>query len=136
MVRTDIKKALDASHAKDEAPKEVAPTKYAWEAQRAADWKKVKGIFRDLEVKGGRLQFAYKKWQGEDIQNYDLHDGQEYELPMGVVRHLNNIHYTEDSYSKDLMTVDGRPMKNPNPKKISRFSFQPKDFVTYDNNVS
>ncbi len=127
-LKDSVKEAL-AAPKEPAIPPAPVPATYAWAEQRAADQKKVKGIFRDLEVKGGRLQFAFKKWQGEDIQNYDLRDGQEYELPMGVIKHLNNLHYTEDSYSKDLLSADGVPVKNPNPKKVTRFSFQPKEFV-------
>lgn len=104
-------------------------TAYEFEEQRLADKRKVKGVFRDLEVKGGVLKFAFKKWKGDDIVPYELHDGQEYELPLGVVKHLNNLCYHEDSYSKELISADGRPFKNPHPKKVSRFSFQSSDFI-------
>jgi len=102
---------------------------YEFEAQRQADRRKVKGIFRDLEVKGGVIKFAFKKWKGDDIVPYELHDGQEYELPLGVVKHLNNLCHYEDSFSKDLLSATGHPMKNPNPKKVSRFSFQATEYM-------
>lgn len=105
-----------------------AKQEYEFEEQRAADRRKLKGVFRDLEVKGGVLKFAFKKWKGDDICFYELHDGQEYELPVAVVKHLNNLCYHEDSYSKDLISADGRPMKNPNSKKITRFSFQSSEY--------
>jgi len=107
----------------------VEEPKDAFDAERKADAKKIKGIFRDLEVKGGTLNFFFKKWPGDEIMPYSLTDGQEYDLPVGVIKHLNNIHYIEDSYSKDLITTDGRPMKNPNPKKVSRFSFTASEYI-------
>jgi hypothetical protein len=101
----------------------------AFENERKADSRKVKGVFRDLEVKGGTLKFYFKKWPGEEIMPYELTDGCEYELPVGVIKHLNNVHYIEDAYSKDLITNSGQPMKNPNPKRVSRFSFTASEFI-------
>jgi hypothetical protein len=108
----------------------AAPTKrYAFADEREHDREMLKGVFRDLEVKGGVVKFVYKKWPGDDIKWYELHDGQEYELPRGVVKHLNNLHYVEDSYCADVITPDGRPTKNANPKKVTRFSFLSSEYV-------
>lgn len=50
----------------------------------------VKGIFKNLEAPGGNLEFAYKAYDGHPVQFYNLQDGQTYELPLGVAKHINN----------------------------------------------
>jgi len=54
------------------------------------DAKPVTGIFKNLEVPGGDLEFAYRIYAGEPIQVYYLKDGEKYTIPLGVAKHLNN----------------------------------------------
>lgn len=49
----------------------------------------VKGTFHFHEVPGGLLSFVYREYPSQDLERYDLWDGMEYELPLGVARHLN-----------------------------------------------
>ena len=102
-----------------------------FEKQRKEESKLIKGIFQDNEIKGGTIKFPFKKYKGDKIEIYMLTDGVEYELPLSVVRHLNsNCFYQEDSYDKNgLLTPDGRPMKNANPKKKHRFSFKIAEYM-------
>lgn len=51
--------------------------------------KLVKGIFRNMEVPGGDLEFAYREFPGEPVRVYHFWDGQEYEIPLGVAKHIN-----------------------------------------------
>lgn len=102
---------------------------YKFEKQRQEESKLVKGIFQDNEVKGGCIEFPFRKFKGDPIVFYKLVDGGEYELPLAVVKHLNsNCFYAQDAYSKDLVTVDGKPMKNPNSKRFHRFSFKVSEY--------
>lgn len=102
---------------------------YRWEQQRKEDSKLIKGIFQDNEKKGGSITFFFKKYKGDPIKEYTLTDGHEYELPLGVVRHLNsNCYYQQDAYLENMMDPQGRPLKNPNPKKFYRFSFKPLEY--------
>ena len=110
---------------------EVVPSSdYRFEKERQEDARIVKGVFQDNEIKGGSITFPFKKWKGDKIEIYRLIDGQEYELPLGVVKHLNsNCFYQEDAYANGLVTPDGKPLKNPNPKKKHRFSFKVAEYM-------
>lgn len=96
------------------------------ERQRQEESVKIKGTFQDNELKGGSIAFSFKKFPGDDIVNYHLYDGQEYELPLSVVKHLNSgCYYSTDTYSPNsLLQADGKPMKNTAAKKFHRFSFK------------
>ncbi len=56
----------------------------------------VSGIFRYLEHPNGTLNFRYKKYARDEYKHYELKDGERYQLPRMVVRHLNNdVYYKE-----------------------------------------
>lgn len=57
--------------------------------QRDRDREKVKGIFRYHERPGGFVKFNYYAYEGDPVQTYELYDGQTYEIPRGVARHIN-----------------------------------------------
>ena len=60
------------------------------------DNEKVTGIFRYIEHPGGTMRFVFKKYQQDPLRQYELKDGERYQLPRMVVRHLNNqVHYIE-----------------------------------------
>lgn len=102
---------------------------YRWEQQRKEESRLIKGIFQDHEKSGGSVSFPFKKFRGDEIKSYTLVDGHEYELPLSVVKHLNNgCYYFEDAYVDGLSDPSGRPLKNPNPKKKHRFSFKPTEY--------
>lgn len=96
------------------------------EYMRDKDREKVKGIFRFHEVPGGRLQFSYKAYKGDQVEKYDLVDGMIYNLPLGVAKHLNkNLWYPIHAYH---MNEQGMPSMFVN-KKVRRCSFQSLEFV-------
>ena len=100
------------------------------EQLRKEESRLVKGVFQDNEVKGGTLKFPFKKYKGDDIVSYNLTDGYEYELPLAVVRHLNShCCYIENAYVNGMVTPDGKPMLNPNPKKKHRFNFKISEYT-------
>ncbi len=107
------------------AKEKVAPVADKIEQMRKEESRLVKGVFQDNEVKGGTLKFPFKKYPGEPITTWVLTDGQEYELPLSIVRHLNSgCCYVENAYLNNMVTADGKPMLNPNPKKKHRFNFK------------
>ncbi len=119
-----------ASVAKVESGKEPETNAERFEKERIADSKLIKGVFQDNEIKGGTIRFPFKKWPGDKIEIYQLTDGCEYELPLAVVKHLNsNCYYQEDAYANGLVTADGKPLKNTNPKKKHRFSFKTSEYM-------
>jgi len=52
--------------------------------------KLVKGIFRNIEVPGGDLEFAFREFPEQPVRVYHFVDGKEYEIPLGVAKHINN----------------------------------------------
>lgn len=54
------------------------------------DSKLVKGIFEYVDAKGGYLSFNHRLYPDELIIKYTLVDGETYDLPIGVVKHINN----------------------------------------------
>jgi len=81
------------------------------EKARKEDERLVKGVFKNLKIKGGDVKFPYKAYKGEPLRIYTFKDGEEYEIPIGVARHINRdcrrkIH----SY---LVDKDGAPYAHP-----------------------
>lgn len=55
------------------------------------DAKMVTGIFKNLEAKGGDLEFTYRMYKEENHKVYHFDDGQKYTIPIGVAKHINNM---------------------------------------------
>ena len=103
--------------------------------QRDKDREKVRGIFRFHEVPGGSMSFVYKGYREDEVERYDMVDGQVYTIPLGVAKHLNkNLYYPEYSYVKADGVYGGfgpnQTMKAT--KKIRRCSFQSLEFIDVD----
>ncbi|MFP3859228.1 MAG: hypothetical protein ACLFUW_00250 [Bacteroidales bacterium] len=56
--------------------------------------KTVKGKFKNYEAPGGRLPFTAGKYPGQPLFSAVFEDGEEYEVPLWVARHLNGIDAT------------------------------------------
>lgn len=105
---------------------------------RAEDKEMVKGIFHFHECPGGTLAFPYRAYLGDEIEVFNLTDGQVYSLPKGVAKHLNkNCWYPKYDYVKGepgtqgaFNNMTGVSMKITN--KVRRCSFQSLDFVDID----
>lgn len=96
------------------------------EQLRDRDREKVRGVFRFHEVPGGSMKFPFRQYKEDQIETYTLTDGQIYEIPMGLARHLNkNCWYPIHSHQLDS---DGRASRIIG-KKVSRCSFQSLDFM-------
>lgn len=90
------------------------------------DSQKVKGIFRFYECEGATLDFTLRLYKWDDIETYSLTDGQIYEIPLKVAKHLNNNGwYPEHKLSTD---ENGIPRPIVGHKK-RRFGFQSLEFV-------
>lgn len=97
--------------------------------QRDKDREVVRGIFRFYEVPGGCMSFVYKAYKGDDVQRFDMVDGQVYSVPLGVARHLNkNGWYPVHAYTTD---ETGKPHQKIG-SKVRRFGFQSLEFVDID----
>lgn len=90
---------------------------------RKEDDKLVNGMFEFLDAQGGWLDFAYRKYPGEPIQMIKLIHGEICDLPMGIVKHLNNTKKKVRRYNLEL-GENGQKL----PRKyetVSRVRFTP-----------
>jgi hypothetical protein len=50
----------------------------------------VKGVFKNLEAPGGEIEFAYRQFPQDPVRIYKFTDGETYDIPICVAKHLNN----------------------------------------------
>ena len=95
--------------------------------EREKDHKLVKGIFRCYEPRGGSFTFSFKKYKGDKVETKTLVDGQTYELPLMIAKHLNqNCWYPRHSHVVD---ANGNPMVDVG-QKVQRCSFESLEFYS------
>lgn len=89
--------------------------------------KPVKGMFEFLDAQGGWLDFVYRYFKDDPIYTIRLNHGEICELPMGIVKHLNNT-------KKKIRQLSGQLEANQRgvPKTYetqSRIRFTPVDVM-------
>ena len=109
--------------------KVVEPEVVMKEDKARALWKEesrmVKGIFRCHEPQGGSVQFSFKKFKWDPVRTYTMKDGEVYEVPLAVARHLNqNCNYPVHSH---VLDASGNPTVDRNRVK-SRMNFESTEF--------
>lgn len=119
---------------------------------RDRDAEKVTGIFKNLEnpaTNGGRgaVVFSYKIYPGDEVEVYELLDGERYTLPRGVARHLNNnCFYREYQHLPGEHGVqgvrqggvpDGRLSKQnlQASRKVHRYAFHSLEYMDDDGDM-
>ena len=90
---------------------------------RKEDDKIVTGMFEFLDAQGGWLDFAYRKYPGEPIQMIKMIHGEICDLPMGIVKHLNNTKKKVRRYSLELPANGQRIPRSY--ETVSRVRFTP-----------
>lgn len=90
--------------------------------------KLVKGMFEFLDAQGGWLDFTYRFFPGEPIRVVRINHGEIVDLPMVLVKHLNNIWKKVRTPPKE-MTEDGQFKGAPFIERISRTRFTPMDVM-------
>jgi hypothetical protein len=96
------------------------------ERQRRKDRELVKGIFRFHEVPGGQMGFNFRKYKGDQVEKFEMNDGEVYTVPLGVAKHLNtNCWYPTYTFKNDEA---GRPSMSVG-EKVRRCSFQSLEFI-------
>jgi len=104
---------------KDKKPKGL-------EYQRAKDREPVRGIFKFYEVPGGSVSFTFHKYKGDPYERFDLVDGQQYTIPLGVAKHLNsNCAYPIHGH---MLDDNGKPSMNIK-ERVHRMGFQSLEFI-------
>ena len=89
----------------------------------------VRGKFKFDEAPGQTLSFMYREFKEDQIERFDLVDGNVYTIPLGVARHINkNMNYPVHQHIKD--EVGGAAMRIGH--KIQRATFQSLEFVDID----
>lgn len=89
----------------------------------------VKGIFRFHEVPGGTMQFSFKAFKEDPVENFTFIDGGVYTIPLGVAIHLNkNCWYPIHAHQQDENGVHSIKVS----QKVHRVSFQSLEFVDLD----
>ena len=81
------------------------------EEARKKDSRLVKGVFKNIEAPGGNLEFAYRGHRGDPVRVYKFKDGETYEIPLGVAKHINNN--TKVPINKYLSDSQGKPIAAP-----------------------
>lgn len=90
---------------------------------------KVRVKFKFDEAQGQTLSFMYREFKEDPIERYDLVDGGIYDLPIGVVRHINNrLNYPVHQFIKN---ETGGPSVKVGTK-IQRASCLSMEFVDVD----
>lgn len=88
--------------------------------------KTVKGVFRCHEPRGGSVTLVWKEYKGDPIRRWTLKDGQEYDVPIGLAKHLNkNCGYAVHSH---ILGADGNPLVDRQGKQVSRMNFESLEF--------
>ena len=90
---------------------------------RKEDDKLVTGMFEFLDAQGGWLEFTYRKYPGEPIQIIKMIHGEICDLPMGIVKHLNNTKKKVRRYNMELPAHGHRTPRSY--ETISRVRFTP-----------
>lgn len=82
----EIKEICKRKHIKPDPVKtEEAVKKLKKEHERM-----VKGMFEFVDAQGGYLDFAYRFFKDDPIMTIRINHGEIVDLPMGIVKHLNN----------------------------------------------
>jgi len=109
------------SVSKDQEKAEVNASKpYRWAEQREKEAKTIRGKFMCHEPVGGSVEFVFKKFRGDAVKRYTFQHGKEYDLPVAVVKHLNEncnypIYSERIDNNGDTLTTVG--------KNVQRFNF-------------
>jgi hypothetical protein len=94
---------------------------------RKEDDKMRKGMFEFLDAQGGWLEFSHRIYPGAPIQMIKLVHGEICEMPMGIVRHVNNTKRKVRRYSMEIPADGKKPPRSF--ETISRCRFTPMDVM-------
>ena len=95
--------------------------------KRAEDEKMVRGKFDLVDAQGGWFEFSNRIYPGELIKILKIFHGEVCELPMGIVKQLNNCVRKVRRYSVELPTHGSRAPRSY--ETISRVRFTPVEWI-------
>ena len=95
---------------------------------RKEDEKMVKGKFEFVEADGGYFEFTYRLYPGI-IAKYHLVHGEICDLPLGLVKHLNNTYHKIRKYMNVEQPATGSVTTPMTYETRSRIRFVPTEFI-------
>lgn len=95
--------------------------------KRIADDKIKTGMFEFLDAQGGWLDFTYRAYPGESVKIIRINHGEICDLPMGIIRHLNNCKKKVRRYNLQIQENGAKPARTFDT--ISRCRFTPTDVM-------
>lgn len=123
-------KIVEISPHRYKAPTDTqkAEAKEKMEKMRKEGERLKKGMFEFLDAQGGWLDFSYRFFPGEPVRTVRINHGEIVDLPMILVKHLNNVF-------KKIRLPNPNPQVGEDGKfqltveKISRTRFTPMDVM-------
>lgn len=91
--------------------------------------KMVKGMFEFIDAQGGYLEFSYRQFPGEPISTMKIVHGEICDLPMGVVKQLNNTKKKVRRYNMVELQGTGFRGLPQSYDTVSRVRFTPMDVL-------
>ena len=86
----------------------------------------VKGVFKNLESPGGEIEFPFRMFKQDPLVIYKLQDGESYEVPLCVAKHLNQ----NCNIKQHHQVIDKEGKKTIDLKKgIQRYQFLSTEFM-------
>jgi len=107
---------------------ERSACKAKMEKMRKDGEKLVKGMFEFLDAQGGWLDFSYRFFPGEPCRTVRIIHGEIVDLPMILVKHLNNV-FKKVRHMAPELDENGKALRHVPITKISRTRFTPIDVM-------
>lgn len=127
-------KEISSSKYKLPSESERAKAKEKMDKMRKEGEKLVKGMFEFLDAQGGWLDFSYRFFPGDPIRTVHIVHGEIVDMPMHLVKHLNNV-YKKVRIHEDISPTNapqdtgGKVAFKAPPTKYSRTRFTPMDVL-------
>lgn len=94
------------------------------------EWDKlVKGCFEFTDAQGGWIEFTHRYFPDQPIQQYHFVHGEVCEIPLGIVRHLNNTVKKVRKMNPEIAETGSIRGVPASYEVQSRIKFTPVDFV-------
>lgn len=124
----ETEKLIDKVEALKVPAKKVIKAKVKTEKELTLekDLKIVKGQFKSEESRGSTIKFHFRKHKEVPVKQYSFTDGEIYEVPYMVARHLNTSGWYP--VHQHLQDANGR-VSTKVGQKVRRYSFVPLDFL-------
>ena len=119
---------INSQKYKPASESERAKAKEKMEKLRKEGQRMVKGMFEFIDAGGGWLEFSYRFFPGEPIRTVTINHGEIVDLPMHLVKHLNNVWKKVRQIPKE-MTENGKFIGKPYIERKSRTRFTPMDVL-------